>query len=153
MSGAGLPGGAGLSEITGSLWGGDGIRVRLTSRPQWWQPGMPEALVELLAEFSYKPRWRFSLRSMTEAGRPGHSFESRWLLLVNTWVEDVTQPGVWSAGVFTIPVPWGDDEAPRDYWLHWLRDQIWQGPERHEVDEWFTVGGERPFDPHAKPGS
>jgi hypothetical protein len=109
------------------------------ARPSWWAPGMPEGLVNLLADFSYKPKWTFRLI-------PAH-YPGEWMLMVGTWVPDIRDPEVWGRGSWAMAIPPVDMDA--DGWLHWLRDIIHSGPERHETDEWFTVGGKRPFDPHA----
>jgi hypothetical protein len=108
--------------------------------------GAPQGLVDLLAEFSYKPRWRFEL----EPAGTGLRGVFWWSLFVHTWVEDVFQPGVWAEGVHMVPVPQAGD-AGAEFWEHWLHDQVWGVVERHEVDEWFRVGDRRPFDPHAAP--
>jgi hypothetical protein len=123
-----------------------GLTHAAVTAPAWWRPGMPAGLVELLAVFRYKPRWRFELQSPAGSGGYGD-----WVLVVHTWVEDVFRPGVWAEGHFAISVPAGVD-GNAEFWEHWLRDATWRGPEEHEVGEWFRVGDRRPFDPHAKGG-
>ena len=99
----------------------------------------PAGLVKLLAEFTYKPRWRFELV-------PGDY--SLWsTLVIHTWVQDAYPPHNWGGGVFQVPVP-PRDEMSEDDWMRWLRHQI-TAAEDHETCEWFLVAGKRPFDPHA----
>jgi hypothetical protein len=108
-------------------------------RPAWWEPGMPPALVELLASFRYKPKWEFRL---------GPAIAGGWVLRIRSWVPDVHDPDSWGYGNTAIPVPPYDGMGAED-WQEWLHEVIISGPERHETDEWFRVGGERPYDPHA----
>ena len=109
----------------------------------WLNDAAPAELMKLLARFTYKPRWTFRLE-------PADGWPGQWMLLITTWVQDIRPPHNWGHGAFTVPVPPISGEAHAGYWEHWLRDTIWHVAERHEVDEWFTVDGQRPYDPHAR---
>jgi hypothetical protein len=39
--------------------------------------------------------------------------------------------------------------SSREIFFGWVRDAL-IGIEQHELDEWLTIDGERPFDPHTK---
>jgi hypothetical protein len=117
-------------------------------------PGMlpPKGLARLLAQFTYRPGWRFVLvyssrfESLT-TGLPGWP---AWSLRIHMKIEDTYRRGVTRDQTFTVSLPTYPDEVPDEYWLQWLRHTAIQLAEDHEIDEWFTVAGKRPFDPHVK---
>lgn len=97
-------------------------------------------LLVVLAQFEYKPRWRFVL---TWAG----SYLNDWAIHVHTWVENAYHPGVWAEGHSLAAIPVGSkfDEAG---WLSFLHGYVIPRIEQHETDEWFRYKGQRPYDPH-----
>lgn len=102
------------------------------------------ALLVVLAQFEYRPRWRFVL---TWAAPPSYGIMNRWLLHVHTWVEDAYHPGRWAEGhsLAVLPHDAGLDEQG---WLAYLHGYVIPRVEQHESDEWFRYKGERPYDPH-----
>ena len=103
------------------------------------------ALMIVLAQFEYKPRWRFVLTHGTLAGYEYAPAE--WLIHVHTWVEDACHPGHWMEGHSFAYVPAGTGMDERG-WLGFLRGYVIPRIEQHEQDEWFRYRGERIFDPH-----
>lgn len=97
-------------------------------------------LLVVLAQFEYKPRWRFVL---TWTG----SYLNDWAIHVHTWVENAYHPGVWAEGHSLAAIPVGSkfDEAG---WLSFLHGYVIPRIEQHETDEWFRYKGQRPYDPH-----
>jgi hypothetical protein len=100
----------------------------------------PEGLAQLLARFTYRPRWKFDLRA-NGTGWPG------WILAITAWVEDTYKPGQWGKVMTVLTVPQADMDE--DGWMRWLHDYAVRAVEQHETDEWFLIDGRRPWDPHA----
>lgn len=106
--------------------------------------GTPEEywpLARLLGKLRYKPGWKFEIRQ-DAAGPWG------WYLWILAEVEDAYHPGVRAQIANARPLPFG--ELPDDAWMRLVHSAIWSA-EGHEIDEWFVVDGERPFDPHRVP--
>jgi hypothetical protein len=121
------------------LWNAAADRVR---------QGQPPELAGLLARLAYKPGWHFELAPNRSSYSFGGISPFQWMLVIS--VDDVLDSrgsGTRSSFVTTAPVP-DAPEATREYYTHWLWDQILQA-ERHEAGEWFVVDGTRPYDPHA----
>lgn len=92
-----------------------------------------------VAALAYKPGWRF------KRGGPGGS-----MLCVYAHTPDSNDPGRerWTQHQFTIP----DDLSDRDA-IRWVRECL-IAVETHEVGEFLTVNGHRPFMPnHQDEGS
>lgn len=105
-------------------------------------------LLLVLAQFEYKPRWRFVLTWTGYEGR----YMNQWVIHVHTWVENAYHPGVWAEGHSLAAIPVGSkfNEAG---WLSFLHGYVIPRIEQHETDEWFRYKGERPYDPHKPRGS
>jgi hypothetical protein len=118
---------------------------RLPDRPLWWQPGMPQPLVDLLARFSYKPGWRFWLQRRRDD--QGYPSPFMWELAIE--IADVLDAyGSGRVSTFQQRCPVVDEMEPGEF-TRWLWHQV-LSMEQHEAGEWFVVAGERPYDPHAR---
>jgi hypothetical protein len=134
-----------LAPVETSVW---------VDAPPGYTP--PKGLARLLAQFTYRPGWRFVLAlnpavhslMSSVADVPGLPGLAGWVLRIHMKVEDTYRRGVMRDQTFTIALPSYPDEVPDEYWLTWLRRTAIQLAEDHEIDEWFMVAGVRPFDPH-----
>jgi len=144
------PPGLTVSQIVAGDLGGVFREARVwVDAPGGWRPGeLPVGLVRVLAEFTYRPKWRFVLVREPMTGWP--SGMGAWGLRVRAWVEDAYHPGVWGTETQTFPVPWPHGPDSQEEWVAWLRRAVIFPVEQHESDEWFKVGGVRLFDPHMK---
>lgn len=99
-------------------------------------------LAPILARFTYKKGWRF--KSYTRCRGP----YAEVVLKISITTDCADRPGevIELSGTYTV-----DGLVAKSYderrWLLWLRERIIEA-EKHEVDEFFQIGGVKIFDPH-----
>jgi hypothetical protein len=94
--------------------------------------GRGDEMKDLLRTFTYKPGWQFECSTGS-----GPAYMLIVVSCTNTYPpHDRTQ-----VGLSKIVPPQGDLQE-------WLLEQIVE-LEAHEVREWFKVGGQLPYNPHA----
>lgn len=86
-----------------------------------------------IADLGYKPGWRF------RRGGPGNRY-----LCIYAQTPDSNSPGRTRITQHQFEIPAGLDD--RD-WVRWVRHILIE-VETHEVGEFLTVAGHRPFMPH-----
>jgi hypothetical protein len=95
-----------------------------------------QPLESLLGRFKYRPDWKFEI------------FDDQLLIKATVISADNHKE--------LIPLQFGIGlpmyVRPDFDWTHWLFQQI-MTVERHEVEEFFQIGGVKVFDPHAGEGS
>lgn len=103
---------------------------------------VPGGLARLLDRVEYKPGWRFQV--MPDG--PGRIL----LVAIREDVLDAYGSGKRSPQMTAQGLPASDviGDGSDEMWVHVVHDVLSRA-EQHEVDEWFRVGGVRPFDPHA----
>jgi hypothetical protein len=105
----------------------------------------PAVLEHMISVTGYKAGWTFELASM-DRGQGCHGLT----LVITVAVEDSRHPGRIIGVAHYMPVPaaaFGERA-----WRRWLFDQVTL-VELHEAMEFFTVDGDRCFEPVHAPGS
>lgn len=107
-------------------------------------PYEPPGLRKIIQSISYKPDWRFYMRTFSEDG------EIRgWQLSIFSNTENSLNHSqrINVHHSFLIPPA----SYNRDSWVAWIFDRI-RDVETHEACEFFQVGGYREFAPHHSNG-
>lgn len=119
---------------------GDGEPHLMTQSAAW-----PVILGHLVPATGYKPGWTFELRTM-DRGQNCHGLT----LVITVQVEDSRHEDRLIGVAHYMPVPAAayDERA----WRRWLFDQVLL-VEAHEAMEFFTIDGDRPFEPVHQPGA
>lgn len=111
---------------------------------------LSDALGCLLPGINYKDGWTFRLESPI-----GNAWSDWWSmpdLVVEFPIADsrgrLSAKDLKLVMRFDVPTFEADSSAA----LEWFRSCLVRA-ETHEVDEWLTVGGRRPFDPHTHEGA
>lgn len=112
----------------------------MTQAAEW--PVLLEHMVDVTG---YKHGWTFELRDMSRGqGCSGLT------LVITVQVEDSRHEDRLIGVAHYMPVPAAAYDGRA--WRRWLFDQVLL-VEAHEAMEFFTIGGERPFEPVHKPGA
>lgn len=110
----------------------------------------PDDLEELIAQWQYRPGWRFTLAHLERDPKDSHGVAAGGLtLIIYAAVYDSYHPDQFRPvnHYFIVPAATYDREA----WRDWVQDCIEQ-VEMHESREWSVVDGERPYAPNHGPG-
>lgn len=106
----------------------------------------PRRLASLVARLTYNPDRKVRLDVKPQ-------YRATWLIVdaisLDTYhprVEGELAPRIFTHRMPVPPDPY--NSLPERYWERWLLDQLIL-VEQHEVCEWFTIDGVRPYDPHA----
>lgn len=106
----------------------------------------PEELEKIVSELSYRPGWKFMLKSIErDPGSEGLTFMVRSQGYDTYNPERGEEYRVWHY----FPVP--PATYNRESWLEWVRDRLFE-IEVHETCEFMVVDGRRPFAPNHGPG-
>lgn len=108
----------------------------------------PYVLEDLVAKTEYKPGWRFRLFTgfrSEERGEYGLTLE---ILAETVNSEDFLQEHYRVAHWFIVPAATYNENS----WRRWLFERVLD-VERHEAQEFFTIGEAKPFRPWHRAGN
>lgn len=105
-------------------------------------------LEEFLKRFTYKPGWRFRVRTR---GSSSSLFGRSQLHIVMETQDSRRDDSAKVEIEMWTSIPYDFEEGAPEWSIReWVRHEI-RTMELHELDEWFKVDGKLPYDPHARP--